>query len=75
MTDSDQISLVNTTNEFLLGLTGGDHPMVAPHSHPTYRTKQEAYRYAAWLLFMADCLPDEPSKHTFEEVSQAILNT
>jgi hypothetical protein len=45
---------------------------------PTFRTKQQAYRYAAWLIEMAgNHLPDEDGceLHTFEEVRAAIINT
>lgn len=41
---------------------------------PTFRTKQEAYRYAAYLISMAEVLPDEDGEHTFEEVLSAIQN-
>jgi hypothetical protein len=45
---------------------------------PTFRTKQEAYRFAAWLVEMAEVhLPDEEGceLHTFEAVREAIRNT
>jgi len=45
---------------------------------PTFRTKQEAYRFAAWLTEMAEVhLPDEEGAelHTFEAVRDAIRNT
>jgi hypothetical protein len=45
---------------------------------PTFRTKQQAFRYAAWLIEMAgNHLPDEDgcASHTFEEVRAAITNT
>jgi len=45
---------------------------------PTFRTKQQAYRYAAWLLFMADNhLPDEEGceEHGFADIAVAIANT
>jgi hypothetical protein len=45
---------------------------------PEFRTKQQAYRYAAWLITMADSwLPDEEGceSHDFPTVLAAILNT
>jgi hypothetical protein len=43
---------------------------------PTFRTKQRAFRYAAWLVSLAEVLPDEPGdSHTFEEILEAIRNT
>lgn len=45
---------------------------------PEFRTKQEAYRYAAWLATLAEThLPDDKDSesHTFEEVQNAIRNT
>jgi len=81
---------VNTANE--LGLSAGSNlpnhstsmagrskfvRQVQP-SVPTFRTKQEAYRYAAWLTEMAEVhLPDEEGAelHTFEAVRDAIRNT
>lgn len=44
---------------------------------PTFRTKQQAYRYAAYLTTMADVhLPDEEGAetHTFEVVLDACRN-
>lgn len=41
---------------------------------PAIRTKQHAYRVAAYLLQMAEIqdLPNEEGAHTFEEVREAI---
>lgn len=44
---------------------------------PTFRTQQAAYRYAAWLITMAEVhLPNEEGceEHTFEVVRDAIHN-
>lgn len=42
---------------------------------PTFRTKQEAFRYAAYLVTMAEShLPDEDGEHTYEQVLHAIQN-
>lgn len=48
-------------------------PMVL--TPPTFRTRQEAFRFAAWLLALADTLPDEDGAHEFEDVYAAILDT
>jgi hypothetical protein len=45
---------------------------------PTFRDRHKAYRYAAWLISMAEALlPDEPGQEdvTFEEVLSAIRST
>lgn len=41
---------------------------------PTFRTQQEAFRYAAWLVSMAEVLPHEDGEHTFEQVLDAVRN-
>lgn len=84
MTD-EQTPPVNTINEFIV--TAGQN--LPNHSTslagfpkfirtailPMCRTKQAAYRLAAWLLVMAESLPDEPGNHSFDEVQEAIRNT
>jgi len=45
---------------------------------PTFRTKQAAFRYAAYIVLMAEAhLPDEEGSatHTFPQVLDAISNT
>lgn len=44
---------------------------------PLFRTKQAAYRYAAWLLSLAEMLPDEPGQEgiTYEQVLNAVQNS
>lgn len=81
---------IDTANEFLISfgqnlpnhsesIKGRGHfvrqslPVV-----PTFRTKQMAYRFAAYLTTMAEVhLPDEDDAeaHTFEVVRDAIRNT
>lgn len=81
---------INTLNEY--GLSAGENlpnhstamrgrakfiRQVQPNV-PTFRTKQEAYRFAAWLVEMAEVhLPDEDGceLHTFEAMRHAIQNT
>lgn len=48
------------------------------HEIPTFRTRQDAYRYAAWLITMAEVsLPDKEDckGQTFEKVLDAVKNT
>lgn len=44
---------------------------------PTFRTRQQAYRFAAWLVEMAEMLPDEAGyeEHDFDVVRRAIRNS
>lgn len=39
---------------------------------PTFRTRQEIYRFVSWLLVMAPTLPDEEGEHDFDNVLEAI---
>lgn len=78
---------INTLNEFFIG-TGQNLPnhstalagrakfvrSTLPNV-PTFRTRQQAFRYCAWVLSMVDILPDEPGAHEFEEVLDAVRNT
>lgn len=43
---------------------------------PLFRKKQEAFRYAAWLITQAERLPDEPGQDgvTWEQVLDAVRN-
>lgn len=63
---------INTMNEFGLGLQMNS---IRPIAFPQFTSKQQAYRFAAWLINMAEMLPDEPLDHTFDEVNEAIRNT
>lgn len=75
---------INTANEFLLGLKGSK----AAHAQdngpcvrttgimPYFNTRQRAYRFAAWLVSMAEMLPDEPGQPTdFGTILKAVQNT
>lgn len=80
---------INTQNDFLLSFGSNlpNHSMTLAGKGkfvrqsvgivPTFRTRQEAFRYASWLIELADMLPDEEGceSHTFEEVRKAIRNT
>jgi hypothetical protein len=80
---------VDTSNEYLLG-TGKNLPnhslsMIGKGKFvrqslaeiPQFRDKQSAYRYAAWLITLADVyLPDELDviSPTWEQVLHAVQN-
>jgi hypothetical protein len=76
---------INTMNEYIMvaGENLANHStslvgrgrFVRPSTLPTFRTRQEAYRFCAYALLMSDTLPDEPGEHTFEQVEEAIRNT
>ncbi len=81
--------LIDTTNDYLLG-TGENLPNSTWASRgqaryvtqilqelPVWRVRQDAYRYAAWLISLAEILPDSPEETgvTFEQVQDAIRNT
>lgn len=41
---------------------------------PIFRTRQAAYRYAAWLVELAGHnLPDEEGSHSFEDIREALI--
>ena len=78
---------VNTENEYAL-MTGQNlpnHTMTAVGkgrfvkvgfpSVPTFRTRQQAFRFCAYALLLADVLPDEPGAHDFETVLEAVKNS
>lgn len=80
---------VNTSNDFLLSASRnlpnhstsmvgrGNFVRQSLSEIPTFRTKQAAYRYAAYLITMAEVhLPDENGSegHTFEVVLDACRN-
>jgi len=62
---------VDNTNEFGLG---GQAGTIRPIRYPEFTTRQQAWRFAAWLKLMARTLPEEPLDHTFEEIEDAIKN-
>lgn len=73
--------MVNTSNDFLLGthtipINGAKAVSPVLH-HPDFRTRHQAYRFAAWLVLMAEILPEEEGQEgiSFEQVVKAIQNT
>lgn len=77
---------VDTTNEFALHagtnlpnhsttLDGRGKFVRTGAERPVFRTRQSAYRFAAWLLAMAERLPDEEDAVTFDQVREAVENT
>lgn len=79
---------IDTTNEWALSCAhnlpnhsmtkigrGGFIAMRLSHVPLVFRTKQCAYRFAAWLITLAETLPDEDERqHTFEEILRAVRN-
>lgn len=69
---------VNTSNEWGLihrTKTYGMNAMVGPsYGAPRFKTRQACYRFAAWLLYLAENLPEEDVPATFEEVKEAVEN-
>lgn len=68
-------SIVDTTNEFLLGSRHyGSTQLVTPGIHPRFTTRQSALRFCAWLEAMSEVLPDEDTPSNLEEIRNAIRN-
>jgi hypothetical protein len=63
---------INTSNEFAICAS---NKSIYPAFPPTLRTRQQAYRFAAWVVAMAEILPDEPQDDTFLDILHAIRNT
>lgn len=62
---------IETINEFGLGVREGLG--IRPIAHPMFRNKQQAYRFAAWLMEMSEVLPDDSlGAHSFEQIREAI---
>lgn len=67
---------VDTLNEFLLSKRGsGMGAYVAPQVFPHFKTRQQAYRFAAWCELMGETLPPEGVDRSFEHIRHAIRNT
>jgi len=65
---------MNTANDFLFG---GDHEQVSPLIPVKIVSRDQAFRTAAWIEFMAQTLPDEvEGEHpTYDEVKEAVRGT
>lgn len=78
---------VNTLNEFAINagqnlpnhstsMAGrGKFVRVGDPKPVIFRTQQEAFRFCAWVLTLADTLPSEAGGHSFETVLDAIQST
>ncbi len=78
---------VNTLNEYMfhMGQNLPNHTVAANGrarfvrvgrgDPPTFRTKQEVFRFCAWALTLGEELPDEEGSHTLEEVTAAVRNS
>jgi hypothetical protein len=64
---------INTVNEFFVGFQMG---VIRPGHYPACNTKQQALRFAAWVVASAEVLPDDEGQpFTFDEYLTAIQNS
>lgn len=64
---------VRTDNDFMVGATS---TTVGPMAPPMCTTRDQAYRFAAWMVELAFVLPEEPDGgHSFEAIREAVRNT
>lgn len=83
----EEEQVIDTTNEWALH-TGKNLPnhseslrgrgtfiKVGDATNLVIRTKQKAYRLAAWLVTLADTLPDEDPAHEFNDILSAVENS
>lgn len=64
---------IDATNKFALGSHLG---VIRPVFAPVFATKQEAHCFAAWLMLMAEGLPDdEKQPYSFDDYTAAIQNS
>lgn len=68
-----RVTRVRTDNDFLLAKHGS--VLVFMLKISAIRTRQEAFRTAAWLVCMGEVLPNEVPGSEFEEVLEAVRNT
>lgn len=67
---------IDTFNEFMLSRGGsGAGAYVAPQVYPRFKSRQQAYRFAAWCELMGETLPPEGVDRSFDEIRQAIRET
>lgn len=85
MSHSEERPPVNTLNDGLImagenlpnhstSLAGRGRFVASAMQHaPQFRTRQEAFRFCAYVLILVDInnLPDEPGEHTLAEVIEA----
>ncbi len=63
---------MRTDNDFMFG---SDGERLAPMLVVDIRTREQAYRTAAWIETMGFILPREEEEHTYEEIREAVRNT
>lgn len=64
---------IDLTNEFFVGFQMG---VIRPGHYPVFSTKQQAWRFAAYVLTTAEVLPDDETQpFTFDEYLTALKNT
>ena len=59
-------------NDFLIGTNGSVLASMLPVE---IKTREQAYRAAAWIETMGITLPHEEKEATYEEIREAIRNT
>lgn len=86
-TPSETEPAIDTTNTYAIqtgenlpnhttSLTGRGRFVKTGIAKPViFRTRQEAYRFCAWVLALAEVLPNEDDYSTFEEVLEAVQNS
>jgi hypothetical protein len=84
--DDEESCPIDTANEYLVGARmnmsnhsswkagRGKFVCVGLPGAIVLRTRQAAYRLCAYILTLAETLPDEEGNHTFEQVKHAIRN-
>ncbi len=63
---------MRTDNDFMFA---SDGERLAPMLVVDIRTREQAYRTAAWIETMGFILPHEDETATYEEIREAVRNT
>jgi hypothetical protein len=66
------MSVTRTENDFMIG---GNLAGITPALPMHIRTRQQAYRTAAWIKLMGELLDDEDPATPYEDIETAIANT
>lgn len=64
--------MINTRNDFFFGI---GNKILSPGVPIQIKTRQQAYRTAAWIYFLASFLPEEDPASSFEEIRKEISMT
>jgi hypothetical protein len=63
---------IETKNDFFFTSNG---KTLYPQFPVIIRTKEQAYRTAAWIKAMAEVLPSDGTNYTFTEIYGAVINS